>query len=177
MVEALTTISDKYLLLRTLGSGSFGKVKLAQNRETQEQVAIKILLDAGNNTDMFLEEVRTMAKLNHPNVLRLIEFNESGVKKKKNGDEMPVTYGVIELASGGEIFDFIAETGKFSEPVCRYFFRQIIDGLDAVHKEGVSHRDLKPENILLDSDFNIKIADFGWAANLEGRDGEGWLRT
>ena len=88
-----------------------------------------------------------------------------------------MAYAVVELAQGGEIFDYVAETGRFSEKVSRYFFRQMIEGLEACHNEGVSHRDLKPENILLDENYNIKLADFGWAAPLEGRDGEGFLRT
>ena len=127
---------------------------------------------------MFLDEIRLMGRINHPNVLRLIEFNNDGHKTcKRDGRVIPIAYAVVEVALGGEIFDYVAETGRFSENVCRYFFKQMIDGLESCHNSGVSHRDLKPENILLDENFNIKIADFGWAAVLEGRDGEGWLRT
>ena len=127
---------------------------------------------------MFTEEMRLMSLITHPNVLRLIEYKNDGVKTSKlDGSKKTVAYAVVELAQGGEIFDYVAETGKFSERVSRYFFRQMIDGLEACHNEGVSHRDLKPENILLDSNYNIKLADFGWAAPLYGKDGEGWLKT
>ena len=84
---------------------------------------------------------------------------------------------MLELASGGELFDFIANSGRFEEPIARYYFIQFMEGLDYCHNMGIAHRDLKPENILLDSQFNIKIADFGFAAPVEGKDGSGNLTT
>ena len=71
---------------------------------------------------------------------------------------------VMDYAQEGEIFDIIFNTGRFEEPVARYFMIQILSALSYMHKVvGICHRDLKPENILMDSNFNIKIADFGFA--------------
>ena len=75
------------------------------------------------------------------------------------------------------MFDFIANSGRFEEPIAGYYFKQFMEGLDYCHNMGIAHRDLKPENILLDSQFNIKIADFGFAAPVEGKDGSGNLTT
>lgn len=61
--------------------------------------------------------------------------------------------------------------------MARYFFKQFLSGLDYCHSNGVCHRDLKPENLLLDSKYTLKIADFGFAAPVEGRDGGGVLTT
>lgn len=63
--------------------------------------------------------------------------------------------------SGGELFELIAQKGKLSEQEARYYFRQIIAGVDYCHNNLVSHRDLKPENILLSENGEVKIADFG----------------
>ena len=83
----------------------------------------------------------------------------------------------MEFLEGGSIFDFLFDLPNFPDGFCRYFFRQMIEGLEACHKSGVVHRDLKPENIVLDKNFNIKIIDFGLAGPAEGREGEGWLAT
>ena len=82
---------------------------------------------------------------------------------KSNGTQVSVAYMVLELIGGGELFDFIA-LQYFDQPICRFFFKQMLDTLHVVHSRGVSHRDLKPENIMLDDNFNVKIADFGFAA-------------
>lgn len=68
-------------------------------------------------------------------------------------------------------------TGRFDNETARFYFRQLLDGLDYVHQKGITHRDLKPENILYSHDFNLKIADFGFAAPVAGRDGSGYCKT
>jgi serine/threonine protein kinase len=174
-----------YILLRTLGSGGYSKVKLAQHSETGEYFAIKIMKDSNEEhhrkmIESVISEVKTMSqfkKEDHPFIVNLVEYNREGVLEKDNGAQRRVFYIVLELASGGELFDFVASTGAFSELVARYFFRQLIEGLDSVHRKGITHRDLKPENLLYDKNFNLKIADFGFAAPLAGRDGSHWLST
>jgi 5'-AMP-activated protein kinase, catalytic alpha subunit len=171
-----------YTLLRTLGTGANSKVKLAQHKGTGEFAAVKIL-KKGNplNDSKFLElvmtEVETMSKLKHKNIVNLIEYSKEANVEKEDGTKYPVICIALELATGGELFDYVAMTGRFEEPLARLYFRQLIDGLDYVHQNGVTHRDLKPENILFDHLFNLKIADFGFAAPIHGRDGSGVCRT
>lgn len=115
-------------------------------------------------TDIVMNEVEVMKQLKHDNIINLIDFNDSCEFKKPNGVSTPVFFLALELANGGELFDFIAQTGKFTEPVARFYFRQLCDAFEYLHGNGVSHRDMKPENIMLDSDFNLKIADFGFSS-------------
>jgi len=110
-------------------------------------------------------EITALQALNHVNVLRMIDVfyeakwpNERNPKKKKD-----VLLIVLELAEGGELFDFLKFTGAFDESVARTFFHQLVDGLKSCHENGIAHRDLKPDNLLLDSQFTLKIADFGLA--------------
>lgn len=86
----------------------------------------------------------------------------------KGDKEREVDYIALELAQGGELFDFISNSGPFNEKTARYFFHQFMDGLNYCHQSGVCHRDLKPENLLLDAAFDIKIADFGFSAPMLG---------
>ena len=88
-----------------------------------------------------------------------------------------MAYVALELVSGGELFDWVSNSGAFSEPVCRYYFKQLLTGLNYMHSAGVAHRDLKPENLMLNDKFVLKIADFGFAAPIEGRDKSGYLKT
>lgn len=88
-----------------------------------------------------------------------------------------VLYAIIQLAQGGEVFDFLSVTGRFSEPVARYYFRQLVEALDHCHSKGFAHRDLKPENLLFDVNFNLLLADFGFSTLMAGKDGSGKLKT
>lgn len=147
-----------YILGRTIGSGTTGKVKLAERSDTGEQVAIKIIKKAQFETRPDLQrkirrEIALMRLMNHPNLLRLLEVCESGRH----------LYLVLDYAANGELFDYLVARRHLSEDVAMKFFRQIIYGLDYLHTHAICHRDLKPENILLDENDNIKIADFGFA--------------
>ena len=85
-------------------------------------------------------------------------------------------YVVTELCVN-ELFYFLYHTGRFDEKLAKFYFMQILDGLAYSHNSGIAHRDLKPANFLLDDNYNLKIADFGFAAPLMGKDGSGWLTT
>ena len=84
---------------------------------------------------------------------------------------------LMEFCEGGEVFEFLFQTGKFQEETARFYFKQLLDGIEAVHSKGITHRDLKPENLLFDSNFNLKITDFGYSKYLSGDDGSGILKT
>ena len=169
---------SKFKILRTLGTGASCKVKLGQDTSTGKKVAVKIIKsDIDDETmNLLVSEISALSKVKHENVICLIEYGK-GQYLKDSGKKKEVYYIVLELATGGEIFDFIAISGKFDEPTARYFFKQLMEGLDHCHNKGFTHRDLKPENLLLDENNTLKIADFGFAAPVEGRNGEGYLKT
>jgi len=128
----------QYTLLKTLGTGANSKVKLALDKTTNKHYAVKILkkgspgLD-GKFLELLMTEVHTMTTLSHPNIVNLIDYSKDGVVEKSNGVKENVIYIALELASGGELFDYVATTGRFSEQIARFYFRQLIEGLDYVH--------------------------------------------
>ena len=85
-----------------------------------------------------------------------------------------MTYLAQEKISGGDLIDHVI-SDSFSEPICRYYFKQLLLGIHHMHIMGFSHRDLKPENILLDHQYNLKIIDLGFACPLEGHDSSGYI--
>ncbi|KAG5001118.1 hypothetical protein JHK87_022190 [Glycine soja] len=144
-----------YKLGKTLGIGSFGKVKIAEHVLTGHKVAIKILNRRKIKNMEMEEKVRREIKIlrlfMHPHIIRLYEVIETPTD----------IYFVMEYVKSGELFDYIVEKGRLQEDEARNFFQQIISGVEYCHRNMVVHRDLKPENLLLDSKCNVKIADFG----------------
>jgi 5'-AMP-activated protein kinase catalytic alpha subunit len=114
--------------------------------------------------------------LHHRNIVRLVEVSEGQQVNPKKGSKT-VKFIVLELVGGGELFDFVALGGRLTEDQARYYFLQLLDGLNFMHKQGYTHRDLKPENLILDKEFTLKITDMGFAAPIRGRDGSGLLHT
>ncbi|XP_053593239.1 serine/threonine-protein kinase MARK2 isoform X8 [Microplitis demolitor] len=146
----------KYKLLKTIGKGNFAKVKLAKHIPTGKEVAIKIIdktqLNPGSLQKLF-REVRIMKMLDHPNIVKLFQVIETE----------KTLYLVMEYASGGEVFDYLVLHGRMKEKEARAKFRQIVSAVQYCHQKKIIHRDLKAENLLLDSEMNIKIADFGFS--------------
>ena len=174
---------DNYIVLRTLGKGATAKVKSVMDPDTKLIYAAKILRNQSEQlTNRFREimqnELQHLSRIAHPNIVNLVNANESGVYVRKNGKGMfNCMYMVMELCPNGELFDILYNTGKLSEPITRFYFKQILAGLKACHSEGIAHRDMKPENVLFDAVYNLKIADFGFSILLSGRDGTGTLHT
>ncbi|XP_073132486.1 CBL-interacting serine/threonine-protein kinase 24-like isoform X1 [Henckelia pumila] len=157
-MKAVKRKVGKYELGRTIGEGTFAKVKIAQNIETNESVAIKVMAKSTilrhKMVDQIKREISIMKIVRHPCIVRLHEVLASQTK----------IYIVLELVSGGELFDRIVDQRRLSESESRRYFQQLIDAVSHCHGKGVYHRDLKPENLLLDSEANLKVLDFGLSA-------------
>ncbi|KAF2072184.1 hypothetical protein CYY_006504 [Polysphondylium violaceum] len=152
-----------YEVGKTLGNGTFGKVKLGTHVSTKENVAIKFIKNnklSIKQKETCLREIDIMKLLDHPNIVKLLDV----VDKK---EEESTTYLIVEYVSGGELFDYIVAREYIKEKEARKFFRQIISAIEYCHANLIVHRDLKPENLLLDSNGNIKISDFGLSNNMQ----------
>ncbi|KAK4482783.1 hypothetical protein RD792_009953 [Penstemon davidsonii] len=161
----------RYEVGRTIGEGTFAKVKFARNSENGEPVAIKILdkdkVLKHKMAEQIRREIATMKLIKHPNVVRLYEVMASKTK----------IFIVLEFVTGGELFDKIVNDGRMREDEARKYFQQLINAVDYCHSRGVFHRDLKPENLLLDVAGNLKVSDFGLSALSQQVRDDGLLHT
>ncbi|XP_064964491.1 CBL-interacting protein kinase 9-like isoform X2 [Musa acuminata AAA Group] len=132
----------KYELGRTLGEGSFAKVKYARDVRTGNSFAIKILdkqqVLRHKMVEQIKREISTMKLIKHPNVVQIYEVMASKTK----------IYIVLEFVDGGELFDKVANHGKLKEDEARRYFQQLINAVDYCHSRGVYHRDLKEDGLL-----------------------------
>lgn len=165
---------DNFTIIKTLGTGYTGKVKLGRDTVTGELYALKILdpsrMDA-QKVDKVLRsletELRIMKDLDHTNIIKFKSLITDGLYKSHKGVEKRVAYSVIELAGRGEIFEVLFKIGPLNENISRFYFKQLINAIEYLHNKNIAHRDLKPENLLIDNDLNIKLADFGFATVFE----------
>ncbi|EEC81678.1 hypothetical protein OsI_25240 [Oryza sativa Indica Group] len=152
---------ERYELVRVRGRGSFAQVWEARHRRTGLSVAVKILnlaglLASGIPIRKVEREIAVMRLLNHPHIVR---FHEAIA----GGDGGGHVYIVMELATQGQLYDYVTQLGRLREDDARRIFQQIISGAEYCHHNMVVHRDLKLENILMDSEMNVKIVDFGFS--------------
>jgi serine/threonine protein kinase len=162
---------DNFIILKTLGKGYSGKVKLGKEKDTGELYALKILNLKAQDINKILKslenECKIMKELNHKNIVKFVNVKK-GVYTNSKKEDKKVIYVIIELASKGEIFEVLFNVGPFNENLARYYFKQLIEAMEYLHENNVAHRDLKPENLLLDDELNLKLADFGFATIVEG---------
>lgn len=147
--------NNKFIILRTLGKGSFGKVKEARHVISGEKIAIKILkkdmLKKEDDMMRIRREIDILRRVRHPNIIQLYEVIETS----------KYFFFVMECAEKGELSEYIETRTKLEEKDAARFFRQLASAISYLHGMGCAHRDVKPSNILLDWKLNIKVIDFG----------------
>lgn len=163
---------DQYKTIKVLGEGSFGKVKLAIHQPSGRQVALKIIprrkLLSRDMVGRVEREIQYLQLLRHPHIIKLYVSFASFCYIWLT--ELLPRYTVIPTKSDivmvleyaeRELFDYLVKRGKCNDDEARKFFQQIICAVEYCHRHKIVHRDLKPENLLIDSEKNVKIADFG----------------
>jgi len=158
---------DNYDKGKKLGSGGFSVVYECIRKTTQEAFAVKVIAknQSPEELNLLQREIDIMRKLKHPNIIALEEVF----------DEDDNIYLILELVTGGELFDQIVARGTYTEADAANLIKQILEAVAYMHEHGVAHRDLKPENLLISSPSSdsIKITDFGLSKDF----GEGTLKT
>ena len=158
-------LEEKYEIVKEIGTGGFSRCLLVKNKTTGILYACKELAKKKlSDYEGLMREVNLMIKLDHPNIIKLYEVYENE----------KYIYLIMELCTGGELFDRIVENtenGKpFTEKQAANLFRQMMSAINYCHKNGIVHRDLKPENLLyLNKDENspIKVIDFGMSKRFD----------
>ena len=138
-----------------MGKGSYGVVQLVKLKKTGLMRAVKIIKKQRvKNVERLRREVRVMMGLDHPSIIKLYDYFEDASN----------VYLILELCSGGELFDRILKHKYYSEDNAKIIFSQIAKAIKYCHLRGVVHRDLKPENFIMISQkdpFRLKLIDFG----------------
>lgn len=152
---------NRYQITKQLGDGTYGCVLLATTPETGEKVAIKKMKKKYYSWDecLNLREVKSLRKLNHPNIVKLKEVIR----------ENDMLYFVFEFMREN-LYQMMKDRDKLlPESVVRNIIYQVLQGLSFMHKHGFFHRDLKPENLLCNGTDLVKLADFGLARETRSR--------
>ncbi|XP_038669016.1 calcium/calmodulin-dependent protein kinase kinase 1 [Scyliorhinus canicula] len=179
---------NQYKLKTEIGKGSYGVVKLAYNENDDKHYAMKVLSKkklmkqygfprrppprgskstsgqqpkAPAPLERVYQEIAILKKLDHPNIVKLIEVLDDPTE-----DQLHM---VFELMSKGPVME-VPTDNLFSEEQTHFYFRDIILGIEYLHYQKIIHRDIKPSNLLLGDDGHIKIADFGVSNQFEGND-------
>ncbi|MGB3226223.1 MAG: protein kinase [Desulforhopalus sp.] len=173
-----TLLGSKYQIIRLIGQGGMGTVYMAYDSSLDLNVAIKVISpDALTGMDeeqrevalkRFQAEARILAKIDHPNVIRILGFNRDTTEYQDR--TVDIDYLVMELLAQRTLRDTMDESGFESEDEIKEWIGQymipILDGVDKIHSSGIIHRDIKPENFFLKDD-KAKLADFGLSLGLD----------
>lgn len=164
-------IDDKYYLNEKVGSGGTSDVYLGHSKTSDTKVAIKILKHRNeDNIHQFEQEINLLSKLKHKNIIKVIEGGRGFIVKKGKCSEKKY-YLIIEYAAKQELFNYIFYPKKpFDESKAKYIFLEILNGLEACHIAGIIHGNLKIKNIMLDSNWNVKISNFGSSSLFTGKE-------
>lgn len=161
----------KYKYIKTLGAGAFGEVYLVRDARTAKRHALKkIKCSSNDDLSSVTQELKSMTKVSHPNIMRLLET----LCKEKDHFYAEI-YMIFEYCSGGTLTDRL-EQQPSSEALNRKWMQQLTEAVTHIHAFALVHRDLKPDNVLLDANNNIKVGDFGLARDFVAakRDDETW---
>jgi len=159
--ELAEIFAGKFEFEELIGRGGMGAVYRARQCRIDRPVAIKLLPFHNGDPEYlerFLREAKALGKLNHPNIVTLIDYGEVG----------RYFYLVMEFVNGGDLGQRLA-AGNLAEAEVARIIGQVCDALDYAHARGVVHRDIKPGNILLGDDV-VKLVDFGLAKGMESGD-------
>ncbi|MFO0805309.1 MAG: serine/threonine-protein kinase [Gemmataceae bacterium] len=154
---------EGYDLFRYLGGGGMGDVFLAREHYAERLVAIKFLRPTGNPStkDRFLNEVRALGRIDHPNVVRVISVELDRTDP----------YYTMEFGAGGTLADGIKSEGPYAFQEAVRLVSLLCDAVAATHEAGIFHRDIKPSNVILTADGIPKLSDYGLAKLAEDQDG------
>jgi len=153
-----------YQLIKPLGEGNVGTVYLARDRDADSSAvyALKVLKPffrteehKRNALERLLREAESIAEMEHPNIVRVIEYGLA--------EEDLVPFILMEYVDGKSLREVISDADDLSYIKKTQMIRQVADALAAVHKHDICHRDIKPANILVDANYDAKLTDFGIA--------------
>ncbi|XP_052861134.1 cAMP-dependent protein kinase catalytic subunit PRKX [Anopheles cruzii] len=154
---------DDFQILKTIGTGTFGRVCLCRDKITDKHWAMKILAMADVIRLKQIEHVK-----NEKNILREID-HPFVVNMRWHTKDDCCLYMLFEYVSGGELFSYLRNAGRFDAVTANFYACEIVLALEYLHSLSIVYRDLKPENLLLDRDGHLKITDFGFAKKLKDR--------
>ena len=172
--DIIAVLNNRYHLVKQIGKGATAKVYLGYDSKDKSNnlFAFKVLDNkkiSKEENEVFQNEADILSRINHVNVVHLYESNKDTLFKKINGKTKNVSFISTEYLEFGELFDYVYYPKKgFGENLARLIINSIISGIESIHNAGYVHRDLKTENIMFNSNFNVKIVDFGFATKIEG---------